>query len=126
MKHIHPDILIADSESDLVESLKSKLQDEGYHVTTCSSMESCCELLKNKNFCCIVVDQKLRDGYGEQIVNQVRQDKTHVNFETPIVFMSAHMGPEFIKKIGKAVDSVLFKPFGRTEFAEVVKELCPV
>ncbi len=126
IKNHEPHVLIIDDEVQLTRSLKEKLEDEGYEVQVCADYSTARSMISHQKFCCIVIDQKLKGGTGDMIIAEIRKTPLHRNYETPILYMSAHLSEAFLKRIGSAVDSILIKPFGRAEFAEKVKDLCPV
>jgi DNA-binding response OmpR family regulator len=125
MSPSRPPVLLVDDEVELTNSLKQKLEEEGFRVSVCDEASAAEALASSRKFCCIVVDLKLKQGSGDQLITRLRRDEGSPNQQTPVLLMSAHLSKEVLRKIGGLVQGTLEKPFARGEFSERVKKLCP-
>ncbi|MEO6655267.1 MAG: sigma-54 dependent transcriptional regulator [Pyrinomonadaceae bacterium] len=100
-------VLIVDDEPGIRDTLRSVLEDEGFAVDTVDSGEACLELVRTKNFSCILLDIWLGNGIdGLETLRKLKNDAIgsavvmisgHGNIETAV--KSTKLGAfDFIEK----------------------------
>ena len=91
-------ILIVDDERGIRDTLRGVLEDEGLTVETASSGEECLELVKTKNYGCILLDIWLGDGIdGLQTLQELKE----FGDESAVVMISGHGNIETAVKATK-------------------------
>jgi DNA-binding response OmpR family regulator len=119
-------ILLVAAEIEFARSLQLKLEEAGYSVCVCSQSQRAMKFVGFEKYACIAIDQRLKDGAGEKVIESIRLNRDHINLKTPILFMSAHFSNESLVQIGQLIDAALLKPFERLAFVEMVKTLAPI
>lgn len=121
-----PNVLVVEDEPDLIEIMSEKLKLEGFEVYTCSKVVRANQFLANQKFDCVVMDIKLEQGTGDQVIATMRRDKRNLNFSTPVVVVSGHLDKDLLAKLAKDVQGAFVKPFDRNLFVQKIKQLCGV
>jgi len=104
-------ILVVDDEHEICILLRKILCDEGHDVTISGTVHNCRSLLDRK-FDVVLLDQKLPDGKGNELIPGIRA----ANPEVLIIIISAINTPEEIteaKELG--ADLFVDKPFRSSE-----------
>ena len=65
-------VLVVDDEEDFLTTYRRLLAREGYHVVTASTCEAARTALAQESFAVAIVDMKLPDGDGIEIVRHAR------------------------------------------------------
>lgn len=118
-------ILIVEDEKELVDSLNQCLTEEGYMTQSCGSITDAVHRAANQKYDCILLDMKLSRGTGEQLINVIRDNKSHFNFRTPIVVTSGHLDPELVKRLSQRINGILVKPYRVDALLEKVRSIAP-
>jgi len=106
-------ILVVDDEIDLVRMLRTHLEAEGYQVITASNGITALSLLAQDRFDLLIVDVKIPDMSGLDVVRAARQ----VDGNVAIIMMTAYATVEtVIEALRLGADDFLVKPF-RVNFA---------
>lgn len=108
-------ILVVEDEeqvADLIAVLFARLN---WEVTVAATGQQGLELAVTEKFNLITLDVGLPDISGIEICRELRQ--RHISYRTPVVFVSAHAGPEITRQAFEfdAVDFVQ-KPFQVEDF----------
>lgn len=108
--YMHPSrwILIVEDDESLSKEIAEVL--EGYRSQVVTKASEAIVKLKNQKFDCILIDMKLDGGDGEQVIQYIRANKGF-NRDSPIIIMSGRLDDQIIKRVGKAVNGILTKPF---------------
>src|SRR5256885_11161651 len=79
-------ILIVDDESEIRQSLKGALEDEGYKISLAESGESCLDTLKKRSFDVVLLDVWLPGIDGLETLEKLRE------FSDPpeVIMISGH------------------------------------
>ena len=84
---MHTSILIVDDERGIRDTLRGVLEDEGLNVDTVESGEECLELVKTRNYGCILLDIWLGDGIdGLETLQRLKNEGD----EASVVMISGH------------------------------------
>ena len=80
-------ILIVDDERGIRDTLRGVLEDEDFTVETVESGEACLELVKTRDFACILLDIWLGDGIdGLETLQKLKED----GVDAAVVMISGH------------------------------------
>jgi response regulator RpfG family c-di-GMP phosphodiesterase len=102
-------ILYVDDEPDLLKSMKSGLEDRGYHVLAASSGEEALSLLKENRPHIIITDLRMIPMNGFEFFQAVK--KIGRFFTTPFFFLTAvddYLAEKYAQILG--VDAYITKP----------------
>jgi len=103
-------ILVVDDELDLLHLMKRILEGAGYEVITAERGTDCLLLVQREQPDLILLDVRLPDMDGYQILERLKSDQT--THHIPVVMLtSLNQGPDFQKALEKGVDWYITKPF---------------
>ncbi len=101
-------ILVVDDEIDLVRMLQTHLEAEGYQVLTAANGTTALTLLSQDRFDLLLIDVKIPDMSGLDIVRVARQ----VDHNIAIIMMTAYATIEtVVEALRLGADDFLVKPF---------------
>ncbi|MFN3135342.1 MAG: response regulator, partial [Candidatus Kryptonium sp.] len=89
-------ILIAEDEPATRLIFATILQDKGYEVTTCENGRECIELIKNEKFDTIILDIRMPDMDGFEVL-KVLKSNPETN-DIPVIIISGNTEPQNIKR----------------------------
>lgn len=112
-------ILLADNDTDTRELLVGILEDAGYEVQPCATVESALEALKEARFDLLIAEIRMRPVGGLDLLRHVRAAGLPIN----VILMTAYPRPETIEaaRQGQAFN-YLVKPFSLQRFREQVAQ----
>lgn len=79
-------VLIVDDEQNILLYLSEALEDEGYAITTRGSGQEAVNILEKENFDLVLVDLKLRDIDGLEVMREVKKHSP----ETIVIMLTGH------------------------------------
>jgi DNA-binding response OmpR family regulator len=105
-------ILIIEDEKDLLDSMKTYLESEGFLCETANDYQKASDKIHSYDYDCVVVDITLPKGNGLQIVKELKEKKS----EAGIIIVSAKNSLDD-KLMGLEIgsDDYLTKPFHLSE-----------
>ena len=113
-------ILIIEDEINLAKEISNYLKGSGYHCTIVHLYNDAIELLKEKEFTIILLDLRLPDGNGLNLIHYLRKKK----ISTGIIVMSAIDELDMrIEALDSGADDFLTKPFHLSELNARLKSL---
>jgi two-component system alkaline phosphatase synthesis response regulator PhoP len=113
-------ILLIDDEEDIVTTLKFKLEDEGYALSTASDGFEGLKKAKGENPDLIILDIMMPKMDGHKVCGLLKKDKktSHI----PIIMFTAKVQDEDRKLAGElGADAYITKPFEPAELLEKLK-----
>ncbi len=115
-------IFIADDESGFVSTLKSRLEFEGFEVTTAPDGKSAMELIPDEEPDLILLDIMMPEMNGYQVCRELKEDPE--TSPIPVLMLTAK-SQESDKFWGMeaGADSYITKPFEMDELIKEVKVL---
>lgn len=119
----HRWVLVVEDDPDLRSLVVEDLKRQSYRVVDTGTVSDALQKLKNQRFDCIVLDLKIEQRLGEEIVDFLRSGSEPSNRYTPILVMSGHMDIDRVKRLSAHVHGVLVKPFDRKALVEKVQTL---
>lgn len=101
-------IMLVDDESDLLEMVKTILQDDGFqNIVTAVSVKDGIRVCKNEQPDLAVLDIMLPDGDGYLLMQQMREFT-----DVPVIFLTAKdTGADKLAGLGLGADDYIVKPF---------------
>jgi len=109
--HKAPVILLVEDEDALVELMQRALEKEGYRVLSTGKAGQANVFLINQKFSCVLMDIHLAQGFGDQIINSIRRDKKHTNFDTSVLVISGNLDHHLLESLKGKISGALIKPF---------------
>jgi DNA-binding response OmpR family regulator len=117
-------ILIAEDEKKLAGLIAEKLQSEGYNVDTVHDGNKALQRAYKFPYDLVVLDIMLPLYSGTEILRELRRLPDRVNFNTPVLMLTARDGEDDkVKHFEIGADDYLTKPFSFAELAVRVKAL---
>lgn len=113
-------ILLIEDEKDLLDSMKTYLESEGYVCETANDYQKASEKVNVYDYDCVVVDITLPKGNGLQIVKELKDKKS----EAGIIIVSAKNSlDDKLKGLELGSDDYLTKPFHLSELNARIKAI---
>lgn len=115
-------VLVVDDDADLCNSIIQSLYDAGFDASGSTEISDAMFKLKNQEFACIILDMKIRNDSGDDILIYVRERTDSLNLTTPILVISGNLDQDILVNIAKYVQGVMVKPFNMTALLDGVKK----
>jgi len=113
-------ILLIEDEKELLDSMKTYLESEGYICETANDYQKASEKVNVYEYDCVVVDITLPKGNGLQIVKELKEKKS----EAGIIIVSAKNSlDDKLKGLELGSDDYLTKPFHLSELNARIKAI---
>ena len=106
-----PNILIIEDDIDLRSALIQHFSNLGYKSIAADSISAALIKLKNQKFSIILLDLHLKSVSGTKILDQIKNDSTDLNHDTPIMIISGFIDQNILKTYGPRVADAIVKPF---------------
>ncbi|HEY8280701.1 MAG TPA: response regulator [Bdellovibrionota bacterium] len=116
-------ILVVEDDKALCGSIMDALQLNGYKPTGAGDVREALAKLRNQVFGCILLDIKLGEESGDDLLTSIRVTNSTLNTSTPILVISGHLDKALVQKVAKHIQGALVKPFDMTVLLENVKKL---
>lgn len=113
-------ILCVDDEPGIISLRREVLEQAGYTVTSCSSVEEALSELEKGLYDAIVTDWRFEESSGRAIISAA---KTHTSM--PVVVVSGYVGEAF-QAAEPLADIYLEKPADSRELLQILKILLEV
>lgn len=115
-----PLVLVVDDDRDLCANLRDLLRERGYRVGISHDVRSASSRLKDNGFGVVLVDLKLPDGDGRELLKKIRSD--HADVRT--ILVTGDRSEAFGDSPSDAgPDAVCYKSFDVKQLLELVEEL---
>jgi len=112
--------LILEDERSLQEILKILLEEFSFNVTSAYTLEEARNCLRNKQFDIALIDLRLPDGNGMEIVEEIKTNSP----ETEVVIITAFASAETIKKAFElGVYDYIEKPFKLEDLRIIIRNI---
>ncbi len=114
-------ILVVDDEANIRKLVSVNLKSRGYRVLEATTASQALEILAKENPVLMVLDIKLPDFTGWELLNQLMKN-THPQGRFPVLVMTASIMDAQID-LGNypSVTKILIKPFSMNEFMAAVE-----
>lgn len=110
------DILFVEDDRMIASGIIYALEQEGYRVTHCASVQDAVEALHRRTFQLAILDMQLPDGNGFEISDKINTDQTAVIFLTVV-----DEEERIVKAFDKGAADYVTKPFRIRELLARVK-----
>lgn len=112
-------IMVVDDELNIVEVIKSYLENSGYEVLTANDGKNALEIFERENPALIVLDLMLPDIMGQDVCKTIRKRSN-----IPILMLTARVEEEdILKGLDIGADDYMTKPFSPRELVARVGAL---
>ena len=116
----NPLILAVDNALMFLNTLKRLLEDEPYDLHCETSVEDALQFLETNHPNLILLDIEMPDMDGYEFARMLKRQRQ----KTPILFISANSGKEYLEKALEAgAEGLLVKPLRRSQLIEKLKQL---
>ncbi len=115
-------VLYVEDELELCLMVKEELEEHGVNVLFSDCYNDAFHKVSNQKFDLIIVDIHLKKGTGDQVIEMIKTNPAHVNFETPVMVASAKITHGVVKRVGQFIDHAFVKPFNVGELVEKAHE----
>lgn len=113
-----PHILIVDDDKSICKSFSAILQTEGYQTTTANTAEEAIEKIEAKFFNIILLDIKLPDMEGTQLLAQLQE----ITPETIKIVITGYASIQnTVKALNFGADSYILKPIDPIELKKTIR-----
>ncbi len=103
-----PKVLVVEDEQSLDRVIVDAFRLIGISAETARSGREALERFENQTYDLVILDVRLPDGFGGDILRQIRQ----ISPSTAVLVMTAYAGGEEVDNaLAQGVDALLFKPF---------------
>jgi DNA-binding NtrC family response regulator len=117
-----PLVLVVDDDADLRANLWDLLWEKGFRVSVAHDIRTAAELLRENGFDVILVDLRLPDGDGRELVSMVRQAEPQAR-TVLITGHRAELATSLGRFSGELADALCYKPFDMGELLATVERL---
>ena len=117
-----PLILVVDDDQDLCASLWDTLRDRSYRVCLANNLEDATGRLKQREYNVVLIDMKLPECDGSQILGKVRQ----MNPDARTILITGYrdeMELRVQEALGNGADAVCYKPFQMDKLLKTIGQL---
>ena len=121
-------ILVVEDDAGIAAGLRTNLQQRGYAVDVCSTLDSAWAALRSEIFDLVLLDLGLPDGDGAHLLQRVRQSQNAKDGLpdplTPVLIMTARdQVADRISGLDMGADDYLVKPFDLDELEARMRAL---
>ncbi|MCE9607887.1 MAG: response regulator [Planctomycetia bacterium] len=117
-----PLVLVVDDDRELCASLCDLLRDEGYRVAVAHDLRSATTRLQDNGFGVVLVDLRLPDGDGRELLQTVRRLESHAR----TILITGHRPDTSGEQLsGIPPDAVCYKPFDVRELLGLIEGFRP-
>jgi len=104
-------ILVVEDDVDLCNEILGILNNAGFRPTGVTNSRDALSRLKNQKYSCIVLDLRLGEENGEDLIDVVRTRPEMQNANTPIIVISGHLSKQIAANIAVKIQGAIVKPF---------------
>ena len=121
-------ILVVEDDAGIASGLRSNLQQRGYAVDVCGTLDSAWAALRSEVFDLVLLDLGLPDGDGGDLLQRIRQSQAAKDslpdVLTPVLIMTARdQVADRISGLNLGADDYLVKPFDLDELEARMRAL---
>ena len=115
-------ILIIDDNQYLRFTLTAVIEDYGYSTITAESCKEGLEKIESANPSLIILDKKLPDGDGIELLKRIKELEGHKDI--PVIILTAYTNESHAQEaIDLGAVAVFTKPFDNDEIVSIIKKV---
>jgi DNA-binding NtrC family response regulator len=122
MKKEGKPILVVEDDLELCNAILATLHRSSYLPVGVVELREAMFKLKNQTFACVILDMRLKNDSGEDLVDFIRERKDVPNHDTPILVISGFLDKKILENIGKQIQGALVKPFEMSSLLEMLEK----
>jgi two-component system, LuxR family, response regulator FixJ len=115
-----PVIVVVDDDPAVCNSLKFSLELEGFSVLIYRSAAELLESMKPDDYSCFVVDQRMPDMTGMELIAKLRERKV----ATPAILIVSETNAALSARAAKAAVPIVEKPLLSNTLVDKIHEAC--
>lgn len=117
-------ILLVEDDEDLGETLAAYLEMHYFFVVRAKAAKEAILKLRNQEFFCALIDIKLKEGSGEEVIKFIRENNTPgFQKNLPIFIVSGFLNADIIQRNQKIINGAFVKPFSMDSLLDRLKLL---
>lgn len=120
-----PAVLVVEDDTSLREHFIEALEDGGYRPVAAGNLRESLMKIRNQEFDLVVLDLRLGEDSGLEVLNQLRKLDRETHRRTPVVIVSGNLDAGALQEIRGQVQDCLVKPFGGDELVGRISKICP-
>jgi DNA-binding response OmpR family regulator len=113
------------AKNEQSEFFSGLLNRSGYRSAGANNSRDAGLKLKNQKFDCILLDMRLGEERGEELILAIRQRPDYLNLNTPILVVSGNLDFDVMKTIKPHIQGALVKPFIPSDLLAPLKKILP-
>lgn len=108
-------ILLVEDDDNFADTLnmffaQPALRDHKFKLFVSKTTSDAFVKLRNQRFDVVLLDLHVGSSNGAQVVTSIREEKGHLNFQTPFIVVSGYLNPVTVSKLTKVTQGILVKP----------------
>ena len=115
-------ILVVEDDLDLCKAMERTLQAERYKTVGTNTFREAMIKLKNQNFSCVLLDLRLGEEKGEDLIEFMRSRPDVLSKDSPVVLISGHLEADIVSELKDKIKGALVKPFDMKSLVSAVKK----
>lgn len=116
-------ILVVEDDEDLAKAVVRGLEHHGFATYLATELREGMFRLKNQKFDCVVLDIRLGETSGADLIEFMRERKDVPNRDTPVVVTSGYLDRPLVEKIAHHVKGALVKPYELKTLVDLLKKV---
>jgi response regulator RpfG family c-di-GMP phosphodiesterase len=116
-------LLIVDDNPEIIDVVVEILKDQFDRIVSAATVEEAQQKLNEMVFSFLILDIKLEDRNGAEVVKYLMDNPANENNKCPILILSGIVTEEFAEKFGKRFAGVVMKPFNHEKLTTMVKSV---
>ncbi|MGE3263507.1 MAG: response regulator [Bacteriovoracia bacterium] len=116
-------ILVVEDDVEVCNAILTALSRQGYRPTGVTSAREAMFKLKNQKYACILLDMRLGEETGEDLIEFVRHRKDSSNTSTPVLVVSGHLDRHLVLKIASQIQGAIVKPFEQKDLLAQLEKI---
>lgn len=124
MKNDNKHILVVEDDDDFRNVVLTVLSDANYAPMGARNLREASLKLRNQKYSCVLIDIRLGEDSGIDIIDSMRKQQNTLNSNTPIIVISGFLDRDLVTKIASQVQGALVKPFESQALLACLEKVC--
>lgn len=114
-------LLVIDDDINILDTIYDNLNSEFETISLAKDVNEAKEFILHDDFDCIILDIKLGDHNGGEVIKFIRENQEAHNKGVPVVVTSIIINEEFQERNKEKIKFILPKPFTMDELKSTVE-----